>query len=145
MNSHLPRRNRPVVDAVQARARGVHLVQHGLRSGGRERGGTRAGLAGSRRRGRNAVYGMSAGAGCRSRRRRPRIERTAAGNGWSWRSAGVHVLGGWGCRSVAVGVRSGWGCRSVVCAAGRGMGSVGGNPVGVPHALPADGGAGGMG
>jgi hypothetical protein len=132
-------------------------VQHGLRSGGRERGGARAKLAACGGRG-HAVDGMSAAAGCRYRRWGPRIEGAAARNGWSWRSAGVHVrssrgcrsvggvLGGWGCRSVGVGVRSGWGCRSIACAAGRGMGSVGGNPVRVPHAFPADrGAAGGMG
>src|ERR1035437_1982114 len=65
MNDNLAKRYRPVVDAAQAAARGVHLVQHGLRSGWRERGGACSGPTG--RRGRNAVNSMSAAAGRCSR------------------------------------------------------------------------------
>ena len=145
MNGHLPGGNRPVVDAAQAAARGVYLMQHGLRSGRRKRGVASAEFAACRGR-RNAVNGMSAAAGRSYWRIVPRREGIVARNGWGWWSAGVDVLSGRGRRCVSVGVRSGRGCRCIACAAGGGMGSVCGNPVIAPHICPVDGGvAGSMG
>jgi hypothetical protein len=123
MYGNLSGRNWPVVDAIQATARGVHLVQHRLRSGWRKCGGSGAWLGGSRGRwnainGMSSAANMSAASGCHSRRRVMRCESAAARRSWASRSVGVHVRSWRGSRSICIGVRSGRGSRSEACAAG---------------------------
>jgi hypothetical protein len=92
MYNNLPGWYRPVVDAIQAAARSVHLVQHRLRSGWRKRGGACSGPAGWR--GRNAVNRMTAA-----------NMRAATSRGRGSRSKCIGVRRGRGSRSVGVDVR----------------------------------------
>ena len=139
MYGHLARRDRPLVDAGHAGARGVHLMQHGLRSTRPQRGTARARLARCRsRRTRHAVDGMSCAAGCAGQRIVMWSEGVAAHSGRcrrTMRSIGIAPHRGSRSgntaarrrRSVTAAVRSGRGAGSVGVAlcSGWGSGSVG--------------------